>query len=316
MKVKIIKQKKALSMQLKDNLSSYMFLVPWLLGFFLLVIYPVLYSLYISFTRYNLIAPPVWIGFQNYFVMLIGNAEFPRDQRFLKSLLVTLNFVFTAVPGKLVFALAVAMIMNQKLRMIPFYRTVYYIPTLLGGSVAISVLWRQLFSTDGVINVLIRAVSQGSLDPPSWISTPEYALYTLVILAIWQFGSPMIIFLAALKQVPQEFYEAASVDGAGKVRQFFSITLPCISPIIFFNLIMQMISAFQSFTQSYIISGGTGGPIDSTMFYSLYLYLRGFQYFQMGYASAMAWILLVIIAFFTFLTFKLSGSLVSYGSGE
>ena len=302
--------------QINDNLSSYVFLVPWLLGFFLLVIYPVLYSLYLSFTRYNIIQPPVWIGWRNYFEMFIGNAEIPRDERFMKSLFVTLNFVFTAVPGKLIFALAVAMVMNQKLRMIPFYRTVYYIPTLLGGSVAISVLWRQLFSTDGVVNVLIRTVSQGALNPPSWISTPEYSLYTLVLLAIWQFGSPMIIFLAALKQVPQEFYEAASVDGAGKVRQFFSITLPCISPIIFFNLVMQMISAFQSFTQSYIISGGTGGPIDSTMFYSLYLYIRGFGYMQMGYASAMAWVLLVVIGFFTYLTFKLSGSLVSYGSGE
>jgi len=316
MKTKIIKPKKALVAQLKDNATSYVFLIPWLLGFFLLVIGPVLYSLYISFTSYNLISAPRWIGMRNYFVMLIGNEEYPRDERFMKSLFVTLNFVFTAVPGKLIFALAVAMVMNQKLRMIPFYRTVYYIPTLLGGSVAISVLWRQLFSTDGVINVMIRAVSQGSLDPPSWISSPEYALYTLVILAMWQFGSPMIIFLAALKQVPTEFYEAASVDGAGKVRQFFSITLPCISPIIFFNLVMQMISAFQSFTQSYIISGGTGGPIDSTMFYSLYLYLRGFQYFQMGYASAMAWILLIVIGFFTFLTFKASGALVTYGSGE
>jgi multiple sugar transport system permease protein len=316
MKTKIIKPKKALAAQLKDNATSYVFLVPWLLGFFLLVIGPVLYSLYISFTQYNLISAPRWIGWRNYFTMFIGSEDYPRDERFMKSLFVTLNFVFTAVPGKLIFALAVAMVMNQKLRMIPFYRTVYYIPTLLGGSVAISVLWRQLFSTDGVINVMIRAISQGSLNPPSWISSPEYALYTLVILAMWQFGSPMIIFLAALKQVPAEFYEAASVDGAGKVRQFFAITLPCISPIIFFNLVMQMISAFQSFTQSYIISGGTGGPIDSTMFYSLYLYLRGFQYFQMGYASAMAWVLLIVIGFFTFLTFKASGALVSYGSGE
>jgi len=302
--------------QIKDNVSSYMFLVPWLLGFFLLVIYPIIYSLYLSFTQYNIISAPRWIGWRNYFVMFIGNADFPRDERFMKSLFVTLHFVFVSVPGKLIFALAVAMIMNQKLKMIPFYRTVYYIPTLLGGSVAISVLWRQLFSGDGVINVLIRMVSQGKADPPSWISSPEYAIYTLVILAIWQFGSPMIIFLAGLKQIPTEYYEAASVDGAGKIRQFFSITLPCLSPIIFFNLVMQMISAFQSFTQAFIISGGTGGPIDSTMFYSLYLYLRGFSYWQMGYAAAMAWVLLIVIGFFTFLTFKLSGSLVTYGSGE
>ena len=248
--------------------------------------------------------------------MFIGSDEFPRDERFMNSLIVTLRFVFISVPAKLIFALAVAMIMNQKLRAVPFYRTVYYIPTLLGGSVAIAVLWRRLFAGDGVINMIIRQVSMGKLDPPSWISTPEYALYTLVILSVWQFGSPMIIFLAGLKQIPAEYYEAASVDGAGRFRKFISITLPCLSPIIFFNFVMQMIGAFQSFTQAFIISGGTGGPIDSTMFYSLYLYLRGFAYGHMGYAAAMAWILLVIIAGCTFLTFKLSGNLVSYGSGE
>jgi len=301
---------------LQDNLSSYVFLLPWLLGFFVLTIYPMIYSLYLSFTQYNMISAPRWIGWQNYFVMFIGSDEFPRDERFMNSLFVTLRFVFISVPAKLVFALAVAMIMNQKLKAVPFYRTVYYIPTLLGGSVAIAVLWRRLFAGDGVINMIIRQVSMGTLDPPSWISTPEYALYTLVILSVWQFGSPMIIFLAGLKQIPAEYYEAASVDGAGKFRQFISITLPCLSPIIFFNFVMQMIGAFQSFTQAFIISGGTGGPIDSTMFYSLYLYLRGFAYGHMGYAAAMAWILLIIIAGCTFLTFKLSGNLVSYGSGE
>lgn len=302
--------------QIKDNVSSYVFLLPWLIGFFVLTIYPMIYSLYLSFTQYNMIQTPRWIGFRNYFVMFAGNDDFPRDERFLNSLFVTLRFVFISVPAKLVFALAVAMLMNQKLKAIPFYRTVYYIPTLLGGSVAIAVLWRRLFAGDGVVNLLIRQLTGGMLNPPSWISSPEYAIYTLVILSVWQFGSPMIIFLAGLKQIPQEYYEAASVDGAGKATRFIYITLPCLSPIIFFNFVMQMISAFQSFTQAFIISGGTGGPIDSTMFYSLYLYLRGFAYGHMGYASAMAWILLLIIAGCTFLTFRLSGSLVSYGSGE
>ena len=311
-----LKSGRSLSSVIKDNVSSYMFLVPWLLGFFVLTIYPMIYSLYLSFTRYNMIQSPVWIGIQNYFVMFIGNADFPRDERFLNSLGVTLRFVFISVPAKLIFALAVAMLMNQKIKGIPVYRTVYYIPTLLGGSVAISVLWRRLFASDGAINALIRTFSFGSIEPPSWISTPEYALYTLVILSVWQFGSPMIIFLAGLKQVPTEYYEAASVDGAGKFKQFIYITLPCLSPIIFFNFVMQMIGAFQSFTQAFIISGGTGGPIDSTMFYSLYLYLRGFAYGHMGYAAAMAWILLLIIAGCTFLSFRLSRSLVTYGSGE
>ena len=301
---------------IQDNLSSYAFLLPWLLGFFLLTIYPMIHSLYLSFTEYNIIMPAIWVGLKNYIVMFTGNAEFPRDERFLNSLFVTFRFVFFSVPLKLIFALAVAMLMNQKIKFIPFYRTIYYIPTLLGGSVAISVLWRQLFAGDGVINQIIRMISNNQLNPPSWISTPEYALSTLIILSVWQFGSPMIIFLAGLKQVPSEYYEAASVDGAGKTKQFFSITLPCLSPIIFFNLVMQMISAFQSFTQAFIISGGTGGPIDSTMFYSLYLYIRGFGYLHMGYAAAMAWILLIIIAILTFFIFKTSGNLVTYGSGE
>jgi multiple sugar transport system permease protein len=308
--------KRSFNRSLKDNLSSYAFLAPWLLGFFAWTFYPLIYSLYLSFTQYNIIQSPKWIGLRNYFVMFVGNAEFPRDERFMKSLLVTLHFVFVSVPSKLIFALAVAMLMNQKLKGIPFYRTIYYIPTLLGGSVAISVLWRRLFAGDGVINLLIRQISGGKIDPPSWLSTPEFSIYTLIFLTVWQFGSPMIIFLYGLKQIPAEYYEAASVDGAGKVRKFLFITVPCLSPIIFFNFVMQMIGAFQSFTQAYVISGGTGGPVDSTMFYSLYLYLRGFAYGAMGYASAMAWVLLVIIAVMTALSFKVSGSFVNYGSGK
>jgi multiple sugar transport system permease protein len=295
----------------QDQLSSYGFLIPWLLGFFILTVYPMVYSLYLSFTDYNVLEPPRWVGIKNYFVMFSGNDQYTHDARFLNSLFVTLRFVFISVPLKLVFALLVAILMNQKLKLIPLYRTVYYIPTLLGGSVAISVLWRRLFSGDGVINTILRAI--GYADPPSWISTPQYALGTLIILAVWQFGSPMIIFLAGLKQIPHEYYEAASVDGASKVRQFFHITLPSLSPIIFFNLVMQMINAFQAFTQAYIISGGSGGPVDSTMFYSLYLYLHGFAWAHMGYASAMAWVLLIIIAVLTALTFKVSDSMVSYG---
>jgi len=299
---------------IRENLTSYAFLVPWLLGFFVLTLYPMIYSFFLSFTEFNILQPPKWLGLRNYFVMFIGNEQFPRDERFLNSLLVTFKYVFISVPLKLIFALGVAMLMNRDLKLIPFYRTLYYIPTLLGGSVAIAALWRRLFAGDGVLNMILR--SAFNLNPPAWISNPKYALYTLILLSVWQFGSPMIIFLAGLKQIPKEYYEASAVDGAGKMRQFFSITLPCLSPIIFFNLVMQMINAFQSFTQAYIISGGQGGPLDSTMFYSLYLYLKGFAFSEMGYASAMAWVLLIIIAALTALAFKVSGSLVSYGSGE
>jgi multiple sugar transport system permease protein len=295
----------------KDYVSSYLFLVPWLIGFFVFTLYPMGYSLYLSFTEYNILQPPKWVGFRNFFIMFVGNAEYPRDDRFINSLLVTFRYVFISVPLKLAFALFVAMLMNQKLRLIPFYRTIYYIPTLLGGSVAIAVLWRRLFAGDGVINMILHTLF--NVNPPSWISNPKYSLYTLILLAVWQFGSPMIIFLAGLKQIPNEYYEAASVDGAGKARQFFSITLPALSPIIFFNLIMQMISAFQTFTQAFIVSGGNGGPLDSTMFYSLYLYIKGFGFSEMGYASAMAWFLLLIIGALTALTFKASNSLVTYG---
>jgi multiple sugar transport system permease protein len=300
---------------LRGYVSSYLFLVPWLIGFFVLTLYPMIYSLYLSFTDYNILQPPKWVGMKNFITMFLGNDVYVKDTRFLNSLAVTFRFVFVSVPLKLIFALAVAMLMNQKLRLIPFYRTIYYIPTLLGGSVAIAVLWRRLFAGDGVINMIITGLVP-SANPPSWISDPRYALITLILLAVWQFGSPMIIFLAGLKQIPTEFYEAASVDGAGKIRQFFNITLPALSPIILFNLIMQMISAFQSFTQAYVVSSGNGGPLDSTMFYSLYLYIKAFQHGEMGYASAMAWFLLIVIAAMTAVTFKISNSMVSYGSGE
>jgi multiple sugar transport system permease protein len=207
--------------------------------------------------------------------------------------------------------------MNRRLRFVSFYRAVYYIPTLLGGSVAISVLWKKLFSKDGVINIIIAGFAGiEASELPGWISNPKYALWTLVLLTVWQFGSSMIIFLAGLKQIPQEYYEAASIDGADKLKQFFNITLPTLSPVIFFNLVMQMITAFQAFTQAYIISGGKGDPINSTLFYTLHLYNEGFYYRNMGYASAMAWFLLIIIAALTGIIFKSSGSWVSYGSGE
>ena len=274
-----------------------------------------MYSLYLSFTKFNIRTPPEWIGLRNYLVMFTGTDALPKDERFLNSVFVTFKFVFISVPLKLVFALAVAMLMNKKLKMIGLYRALYYIPTLLGGSVAIAVLWRRLFAGDGLINMILSGVF-GLENLPAWISNPRYSLYTLILLAVWQFGSPMIIFLAGLQQIPREYYEASSVDGAGKVRQFLAITLPSLSPIIFFNFVMQMISAFQSFTQAFIVSGGSGGPLDSTMFYSLYLYIKGFGFSEMGYAAAMAWVLLIIIAGLTAISFRASGNFVSYGSGE
>ncbi len=301
--------------KLRENLTSYAFMTPWLAGFFILTLYPMFYSLFLSFTKYNLRIPPVWVGLRNYIVMFGGSEKILGDERFLNSVFVTFRYVFVSVPLKLVFALAVAMLMNRKLRLAPLYRALYYIPTLLGGSVAIAVLWRRIFSGDGLLNLILSSLF-GLEGLPSWISNPRYALSTLILLAVWQFGSPMIIFLAGLQQIPTEYYEASSVDGAGSIRQFFVITLPGLSPIIFFNFVMQMVSAFQSFTQAFIVSGGSGGPLDSTMFYSLYLYIKGFGFSEMGYAAAMAWVLLIIIAVLTAGAFKISGTLVTYGSGE
>ena len=312
---------------LKRNAVAYMFLTPWLLGFFVLTVYPMVYSLWLGFTNYDFTQPDStqWIGLGNYLKMfgpVFGLSKFSAssgeviraDPYYMKSLSVTFTYVFASVPLKLIAALAVAMLMNQKLRGLSFYRAVYYIPTLLGGSVAIAVLWRKLFEKEGIVNGLLGVI--GFSDLPGWITNPKYALWTLVLLTVWQFGSSMIIFLAGLKQIPQDYYEAASVDGASKVRQFFSITIPLLSPVILFNLVMQIIYAFQAFTQAYIIGGGSGGVLNSTLFYSLHLYIQGWTYHEMGYASAMAWVLLLIIGVVTAMVFRTSNLWVSYGTGE
>lgn len=311
----------------KANAVAYMFLAPWLIGFLMLTLYPMAYSLLLSFTNYNFTRPDAtqWIGLGNYMKMfgsLFGVSEFTVasgdvmrvDPHYMKSLSVTLTYVFVSVPLKLTFALAIAMLLNQRLRGVPFYRVVYYIPTLLGGSIAIAVLWRKLFERDGLVNGALGLL--GFTDLPSWITNPNYALGTLILLSVWQFGSSMIIFLAGLKQIPEEYYDAASVDGANKVRQFFSITLPLLSPVILFNLVIQIISAFQAFTQAYIIGGGRGGVLNSTLFYTLHMYIQGWTYYEMGYASAMAWVLLLIIGVFTLIVFRSSNLWVSYGVGE
>ena len=312
---------------LRRNAVAYLFLAPWLVGFLVLTLYPMGYSLLLSFTDYDFTQPNAtqWIGLGNYMKMfgsVVGMSEFTAasgevmrvDPYYMKSLSVTLTYVFVSVPLKLIFALAVAMLLNQKLRGVPFYRAVYYIPTLLGGSVAIAVLWRKLFEKDGLINGVLATL--GFTDLPGWITNPNYALWTLILLTVWQFGSSMIIFLAGLKQIPQEYYEAASVDGASKARQFFAITIPLLSPVILFNLVIQIITAFQAFTQAYIIGGGRGGVLNSTLFYTLHLYIQGWTYHEMGYASAMAWVLLLLIGIITAIVFRSSGLWVSYGAGE
>ena len=322
----VARKKSGIVKFLRRDGVAYMFLAPWLLGFFVLTVYPMAYSLWLGFTNYDFTQPnsTQWIGIANYLKMfgpVFGLSNFTAstgevmrvDPYYMKSLSVTFTYVLVSVPLKLIFALAVAVLMNQKLRGVSFYRSVYYIPTLLGGSVAIAVLWRKLFEKEGLLNGLLGAI--GFTNLPGWITNPKFALWTLILLTVWQFGSSMIIFLAGLKQIPQEYYEAASVDGASKTRQFFSITLPLLSPVILFTLVLQTITTFQAFTQAYIIGGG-GGVLNSTLFYTLHLYIQGWQYHEMGYASAMAWVLLIIIGVFTAIVFKSSNLWVSYGTGE
>ncbi|GAB4004119.1 sugar ABC transporter permease [Glycomyces albus] len=259
-------------------------------------------SLYLSFTDYSLLRPPEWSGLDN-FTSMFG------DARFWNSFRVTVIYVLVGVPIQLILALSLAMLLDKGLRGLSLYRSVFYLPSLLGGSVAIAILWRQVFGKEGLVNGVL---SWFGVDGPGWIGHPDYALGTLIVLNVWTFGSPMVIFLAGLRQIPEMFYEAASIDGAGRARQFLSITLPLLTPIVFFNLVLQIIFAFQAFTQAYVVSGGTGGPGDSTMFYTLLLYKEAFTELNMGYASAMAWFLVIVIAAFTAFNFWLSKYWVFY----
>jgi len=291
-----------------DNLAGHLFLLPWLVGVLVFTIGPMIASLYLSFTNYNLLKdplknPPPWVGLQNYTTMF-------ADAAFWNSFRVTVVYVVVGVPVQLAFALALALFLNRGMRGLSVYRAIFYLPSLMGGSVAIAILWRQLFSKDGLFNGFLALF--GITNTTGWIGHPDYALWTIVILHVWTFGSPLVIFLAGLRQIPDMYYEAATVDGAGKFHQFLFITLPLLSPIIFFNLVLQIIFAFQTFTQAYVVSGGTGGPSGSTMFYTLFLYKMGFINYRMGYASAMAWFLLIVIGAFTVFNFWFSKYWVHY----
>jgi multiple sugar transport system permease protein len=287
----------------EKNAAGYMFLLPWLIGFFCLFLGPLLTSFYLSFTKYDMVSEPQFAGLMQYQYM------FTRDNRFWKSLQVTFSYVFMAVPARLIFALAIAMILDKGIRNIGLYRAMYYLPSILGASIAIAILWRQIFSVDGVFNEILGVFS---IQGPNWLYNPDYSLLTLVVLAMWQFGTPMLIFLAGLRAIPQELYEAAEIDAAGKIRQFFAITIPLLAPVIFFNLVLQMIDAFKTFSSAFIISNGAGQPADSLLFFTIYLFNEAFSFFRMGYASALAWVLLVIISAFTAISFMTSKYWVHY----
>jgi multiple sugar transport system permease protein len=276
----------------RQDWAGYAFLLPWFGGLVFMVV-PFFASLYLAFTDYDLLTPPRWAGLANFREML-------GDVKLHQSLKVTFVYTLVSVPVSLAVALAVAIVLDRGVRGLAVYRSIYYLPSLLGGSVAIVMLWRYLFGYDGIVNGFL---SWFGIDGPAWTTDPDHALTTLILLHVWTFGAPMVIFLAGLRQIPAMYYEAAQMDGASKWRQFRSITLPLLSPIIFFNLVQALIASFQTFTQGYVISNGSGGPADSTLFYNLYLYQKGFAEFDMGYASSMAWLLLMIIAGFTAINF-------------
>lgn len=291
-----------------DNLAGYAFISPFIIGFLCFTVIPMGASLLLSFTNYDLFTTPQWIGLDNYKTMLTD------DEKYWGSLKVTFYYVLAGVPLRLAFALFIAVILNRAEKGVGIYRTLFYLPSIIGGSVAVAIMWRNVFGNDGVINALLFFI--GIDQKILWYQDPTSALWTLILLSVWQFGSSMLIFLAGLKNIPPMYQEAASVDGANRVQRFFMITLPLLSPMIFFNLVMQTISAFMTFTPAYIISKGEGGPLDGTLLYSLYLFQRAFNFFQMGYASAMAWVMLILIGLVTFILFKTSSFWVHYESKE
>ncbi|MBP9477846.1 MAG: sugar ABC transporter permease [Sebaldella sp.] len=280
-----------------------LYILPWILGILLLKLFPFGLSLFLSFTSYDLMSPPQFIGISNYVEMF-------KDELFIKALVNTLKYVIITVPLKLAFALFVASLLNFKIKGVGFFRTAYYLPSILGGSVAISVLWRFLFADNGLVNMLLKILHIPTI---SWMGDQKYALLTIGLLSVWQFGSSMVIFLAALKNIPNTLYEAARIDGASKVRMFFSITFPLLTPVIFFNFIMQMLNAFQEFNAPYIVT--KGGPLNSTYLYSLLIYDNSFKYFNMGYASALAWFFFIIIMLCTAIVFKTQKYWVYYEDG-
>ena len=291
----------------ENNLVGYLFISPWLIAFFAFAFIPMAFSLGLAFTNYHILRGWDFIGLDNFHRM------FYDDVRYWRSVSATVKYVLFAVPLRLIFALGVAMLLNTNRRGVSFYRAAFYAPSVVGASVAVAVMWREVFNREGLVNAILGQFGQPSI---WWLGHPDYAIWTLILLAAWQFGSPMLIFLAGLKQIPEQLYESAAIDGANGLQKFVRITLPLLTPVIFFNLIMQLIAGFMTFTQAFIITNGSGRPLDTTLFYALYVYKRGFETYEMGYASAMAWVMLAVVALLTAIVFKTSSHWVYYETEE
>jgi multiple sugar transport system permease protein len=284
----------------REALTFYLCISPWLLGLLLFVLGPMMASLFFSFTRWDLLSPPRWIG--------LGNFEkLARDPLFRQSLKVTVIYTAVYVPMDMIGGLAIALLVNQKVKGISAFRTIFYLPSVLAG-VAYVVLWMWIFNPDaGLINSFLRFFG---IQGPRWLADPDWALPALLIMSLWGVGRSMVIYLAGLQDIPRHLYEAAEIDGANARQSFWRITLPLLTPTIFFNLVLSIISTFQTFTSAFVATDG--GPLDSTLFYVLYLYRQAFQFFNMGYASALAWVLFAIILVFTLLIVRSSDRWVYY----
>jgi oligogalacturonide transport system permease protein len=283
---------------------GFMFVLPFLLGILFFKLFPFVASFALSLTQYDLIDPPQWVGLENYKDLATN------DPLFTQSLGVTMAFVFLAVPLRVGFALLVAHVLNHKMRGINFFRAAFYIPSILGGSIAVAVLWRFIFAKYGLVNIILIKLG---LEPVAWLADEHYSMLTIVLLFTWQFGSSMVIFLAALQNVPTSLYEAAECDGASKLQQFWRITVPLITPVIFFNMIMQMVHGFQEFNGPYMIT--EGGPLNSTYMLTLYIYDQSFKYFNLGYGAALSWVLFALVGALALISFWSSRYWVFY-AGE
>jgi len=280
---------------------GFLFVLPFVLGVLLFKLFPFVMSLALSFTQYDAMDPPVFVGAQNYRELAF------EDPLFAKSLGVTFTFVLLAVPLRVAFALFVAHVLNFRMRGIAFFRSAFYLPSILGGSIAVAVLWRFLFARNGLVNGVLGTLG---FEPVPWLADEHYSMWTIVLLFMWQFGSAMVIFLAALQNVPTALYEAAEIDGASRTQQFLRITVPLITPVIFFNLIMQMVHAFQEFNSPYMVT--EGGPLHSTYVLALYIYDQCFRYFNIGYGAALSWVLFAIVAALAGISFWTSRYWVFY----
>lgn len=290
----------------KEALAAYLFVSPFIIGFLVFTLFPMLFSIYMSFSEWDIARPPVWVGLQNYQAMfsdkVLGQAWYN-----------TLFFVIFSVPLTLAFSFALALLLNRKMKAGGVWRTVFYLPAVM-PAVATTILWLWIFTKDfGLLNYILSPLG---LPKISWLGDPNYTKISLIIMSLWQAGGGTVILLAALKNVPQELYEAAMIDGANSWQRFRHITIAMVSPALFFQLIISMIGALQMFTQTYVLAGrnqnSPGGPRNSLMFYVMYLYLNAFRYFNMGYASAMAWVLFFVIVLITLIQFKTLGNKVYY----